>query len=86
MNVENWNELVAFVNGRTLFGQVGVRDPDNPCDSYDAAGYNGLGSCMSDGHYECANCSWLSPEAPRFTQDLAGRAYRLRLFWSRPRA
>jgi len=37
------------------------------------------GRCASDGHYECARCSHLSPEADRFTRDRDGRADRLRL-------
>lgn len=80
---QRWNELHAFVNGRTTFGQVGVRDPENPCDEFDAGGYSGRGRCMSDGHYMCTECSELSPDAPRFTQDRAGRADRLLLFWRR---
>lgn len=80
---QRWNELHAFVNGRTTFGQVGVRDPENPCDAFDAGGYDGKGHCYSDGHYMCTECSQLSPEAPRFTDRRDGRGYRLRLFWQR---
>jgi hypothetical protein len=84
--LQDWAELVHFVNGRAPHvGQPGVRDPDYPCAEYDARGYDGCGKCHSDGHYECKNCSHLSPSAPRFTQDLMGRADRLRLFWARPR-
>jgi hypothetical protein len=85
----DWESLRRFVNGLppvATVGTVGVRDTDNPCDGYDGRGYDGTGSCLSDGHYECANCSQLSPNAPRFTQDRAGRAMRLRWFWMRPRA
>jgi hypothetical protein len=80
---QRWNELHAVVNGRTTFGQVGVRDPENPCENFDAAGYDGCGVCYSDGHYMCTECSKLSPDAPRFTQSRDGRGYRLRLFWKR---
>lgn len=81
-----WQSLTDAANGRVRFGAVGVRDPDYPCEAYDARGYQGAGPCMSDGHYECANCSQLSPEAPRFTQDREGRVMRLRWFWARPRS
>lgn len=81
-----WEALRRAVNNLPpFFGQVGVRDPDFPCEDYDSKGYQGDGRCESDGHYECTNCSKLSPDAPRFTQDDEGRRNRLRLFWARPR-
>ncbi len=81
-----WGELVANVNGRTFLGQAGVRDPDHVCEDFDRAGYDGHGSCRSDGHYLCTECSHLSPDAYRFTEyGRAGRADRLRLYWSRSR-
>lgn len=84
IHLQRWAELVENVNGRTMFGQVGVRDPENPCDEFDGKGYNGKGQCPSDGHYLCTECSHLSPEAPRFEEyGRAGRADRLRLFWRR---
>lgn len=87
MSLRAWAELVANVNGRSFLGQVGVRDPDGPCEVFDGRGYDGSGKCMSDGHWLCAECSELSPEAPRFVEyGRAGRADRLRLFWSRPSA
>ena len=47
-------------------------------------GYTGRGTCHSDGHYLCVECSELSPDAPRFHEHgRAGRADRLRLFWAR---
>jgi hypothetical protein len=80
-----WHDLVEKINGRPgAFGFSGVRDPENPCDHYDARGYSGHGNCLSDGHYECTGCSHLSPEAPRF-QSRDGRGDRLRLFWARAR-
>ena len=82
-----WGELVENVNGRTHLGQAGVRDPEGICEAFDGKGYDGTGSCRSDGHYLCVHCSELSPEAHRFTEyGRAGRADRLRLYWSRPRA
>lgn len=81
-----WGELVEHVNGRTFLGEVGVRDPDGPCETFDRLGYDGSGHCRSDGHYLCVECSELSPEAPRFVEyGRDGRADRLRLFWRRPR-
>lgn len=81
-----WEALYRAVNGLPgVFGAVGVRDPDYPCEAYDAQGYDGTGKCDSDGHYECKNCSHLSPDAPRFQND-GGRGDRLRLYWARPRA
>jgi len=86
MSLRDWEALVRFVNGKpALFGTVGVRDPEHPCSEYDARGYDGSGDCKSDGHYECVNCSKLSPHAPRFEEHGAsGRADRLLLFWARP--
>lgn len=83
--VGNWEALRRFVNSKPPFGTigtVGIRDDDNPCEGYDGRGYDGRGTCDSDGHYECGNCSLLSPNAPRF-QNEGGRADRLRLFWGR---
>lgn len=80
-----WRELEANANDRSFFGQTGVRDPDNVCEAFDGRDYDGSGDCLSDGHYLCLECSRLSPEAPRFSER-AGRAMRLRLFWSRPSA
>jgi hypothetical protein len=50
-----WAELVAQVNGRTTFGQPGVRDPENPCTAFEP----GLpdGDCETDGHYMCDECT-----------------------------
>lgn len=79
-----WAELVANVNGKTVLGQLGVRDPDNVCEDFDRKGYNGFGNCTSDGHYLCVECSNLSPEAARFVEyGRSGRADRMRLFWAR---
>lgn len=87
MSLLAWHELTENVNGRTVLGQAGVRDPDGACEEFDGAGYDGSGSCSSDGHYLCAECSHLSPTAPRFEEyGRDGRADRLRLYWSRPRA
>lgn len=80
-----WEALYRHVNGLPApFGTVGVRDPDFHCEFYDAQGYDGKGDCQSDGHYECKNCSHLSPRAPRFTETDEGRGERLRLYWRRP--
>jgi hypothetical protein len=81
-----WEVLRRAVNGeRGFIGVPGVRDPDGVCEGFDGRGYDGRGQCLSDGHYLCAECSELSPDAPRFQEyGRAGRADRLRLFWSRP--
>lgn len=80
-----WAELVENVNGRTCIGQRGVRDPDGPCEEFTATGYDGTGTCRSDGHYLCVECHHLSPEAPRFVEyGRDGRGDRLRLYWHRP--
>jgi hypothetical protein len=81
-----WSALVDEVNGRTSLGQPGVRDPEGICEAFDGLGYDGSGTCKSDGHYMCAECSLLSPEASRFTERDGGRRDRLRLFWARPGA
>ena len=80
--IERWRALVELVNGRFHHGQLGIRDPEYPCPEYNGRGYDGTGQCDSDGHYECVNCSHLSPRAPRFG-SMHGRADRLRLFWGR---
>ncbi len=86
MSMMAWAELVENVNGRTVLGQAGVRDPDNICEDFDRRGYDGSGKCSSDGHYLCVECSNLSPDASRFVEyGREGRADRLRLFWGRPR-
>lgn len=80
-----WRELIASVNGVTYVGQRGVRDPEYPCEGFTATGYDGSGTCHSDGHYLCTECSELSPDAPRFVEyERDGRRDRLRLFWHRP--
>lgn len=82
--IQEWNQLFDFVNGRTTFGTVGVRDPDNQCEGFDGLGYSGRGNCMSDGHYMCKECSELSPQASCFEEyGRDGRRDRLRLFWAR---
>lgn len=84
--MRRWGQLVRHVNGVETVGTPGVRDPDNLCESYDGLGYQGHGSCLSDGHYECTNCSHLSPDAPRFHEyGQDGRRDRLLLFWRRTR-
>lgn len=81
-----WETLYRFVNDKpSLVGTVGVRDPEYPCEEFDGKHYDGWGRCHSDGHYLCVECSHLSPDAPRFTQDRRGRGDRLRLFWRRRR-
>lgn len=81
-----WGDLVENLNGRTVLGQIAVRDPDHVCEMFDREGYDGHGNCLSDGHYLCVECSHLSPDAPRFQEyGRDGRADRLRLFWSRRR-
>jgi hypothetical protein len=62
-----WNALVAEVNGMPLVGTPGVRDVEHPCAEYDGLGQYGDGLCLSDGHYECRNCSHLSPDAPQMS-------------------
>lgn len=65
-----WRELTARVNGETLFGVAGVRDPDYPCDAFDPVAdidwlgvritAPGNGQCDADGHYLCRGCRELS--------------------------
>ena len=77
-----WEVLRRSVNDEPpLFGTVGVRDPDYPCESFDGRGYNGHGRCQSDGHYMCEECSELSSDASRFEENYgaAGRLDRIRL-------
>jgi hypothetical protein len=80
-----WEQLRRAVNDLPgLFGTAGVRDPEHPCADFNGRGYDGTGNCLSDGHYECARCSHLAPNAPRFEEHgRDGRRDRLRLFWTR---
>lgn len=56
MTLAAWNELIAQVNGRTFFGQPGVRDPDAPCDAFAPGTPEASGRCSTDGHYMCDEC------------------------------
>lgn len=63
-----WAELEASVNGRSLVGMDGVRDPDGPCHLYTSAYAKGEprsfdGSCDTDGHYLCPECPHMSERA-----------------------
>lgn len=72
-SLQQWSLLVHEVNGRSVVGMPGVRDPDFPCDAYrptpdaDLLGLRvtaaGDGDCASDGHYLCGGCEHLSASA-----------------------
>jgi hypothetical protein len=49
-----WAILVEQVNGRTSFGEDGVRDPENPCSAFVEG--EPRGDCETDGHYMCDEC------------------------------
>jgi hypothetical protein len=76
--LRRWADLEAQVNGRTFFGQNGVRDPQAPCDQFERTPdgrlmgtgitADGSGSCMSDGHYLCCDCVHLSRESERYQE------------------
>lgn len=61
-----WHTLVENMNGRSVFGQPGVRDPEGPCDAFDPApdidwiglrtSAHAAGKCCGDGHYLCLGC------------------------------
>jgi hypothetical protein len=74
------------LKGPNWVGRPGYRDyGEARCEMFDGKGYNGKGTCNSDGHYLCTECSHLSPSAPRFVEHgRDGRRDRLRLFWGRP--
>jgi hypothetical protein len=65
-----WAELMADINGKRLFGQRGVRDPEHPCEEFEPVpdidwlglrlAAPGTGHCDSDGHYLCGGCRNLS--------------------------
>jgi hypothetical protein len=57
--LDRWNELYLAANGRTAFGQRGVRDPEYPCAEFLPG--EPSGQCMSDGHYLCNECTWSVP-------------------------
>lgn len=76
-----WAELEANVNGRTVFGQRGVRDPSAPCEAFDPVdGIDWLGmrltapgdgACRTDGHYLCLGCREIGREAIEWRTDAA---------------
>jgi len=63
-----WNQLVASVNGTTTIGTTGVRDPDYPCEGFNAVGaafhqvteFSTMNRCETDGHYMCTECTEIS--------------------------
>lgn len=60
MSLGNWNALVAEVNGRPLDGTPGVRSITAPCELFDGVEPSGSGTCSTDGHYLCTECSHMS--------------------------
>jgi hypothetical protein len=54
-----WAMLEASVNGRSLIGTPGVRDPEAPCEQFSPGRNAGL--CETDGHYLCDECSECVP-------------------------
>lgn len=74
-----WAELTENVNGRTVFGQRGVRDPEAPCGMFDPVeeidwlGVRitapGDGTCSADGHYLCRGCRHLDVDAWEANHD-----------------
>lgn len=61
-----WHVLAENINGRVVFGQAGVRDPDGVCEAFDPApdidwcgvrvSVEAHGKCCGDGHYLCLGC------------------------------
>ena len=47
------------------FGAAGVRDPEAPCEEYDASAPTGGGyqDCEGDGHYLCLQCKHIAAAA-----------------------
>jgi hypothetical protein len=69
-----WDQLIAEVNGRSIFGASGVRDPESPCEAFRPKGAAfervveadlGYNRCETDGHYLCVECLAISVEALR---------------------
>ena len=54
MSLAAWDQLVAEVNGRTMLGMDGVRDPGSLCDAFTTG--TPTGDCETDGHYLCDEC------------------------------
>jgi len=55
--LQRWAELVALVNGRTIVGMAGVRDPDARCEDFEPGEPTVNGDCITDGHYMCDECT-----------------------------
>lgn len=54
--LRRWKKLEAQLNGRVAFGDAGVRDPENPCESFEPVATK---DCAGDGHYMCRECARL---------------------------
>lgn len=53
--LQRFSWLVHEVNGRSVVGMPGVRDPEHPCEAF-SPGKPG-GTCLTDGHYLCDECA-----------------------------
>lgn len=58
--LQRWNWLYAELNGRTVVGQPGVRDPEHLCDHFEPGEPHANNTCDGDGHYMCFECSHLT--------------------------
>lgn len=67
--LDRWNQLVAAVNGRSILGSPGVRDPDAPCSAFHPGEPLEDGDCDTDGHYLCRECRHISLVAIRRRND-----------------
>ena len=72
--MESWAQLEASVNGRTRAGMPGVRDPEFPCSAYAPFGEpfqhsEGGGTCDTDGHFMCVECTQISTRELRRRND-----------------
>lgn len=73
-----WDQLVAEVNGRSILGAPGVRDPESPCEAFRPKGTAfervveadlGDNRCQTDGHYLCVECLEISVSALRGREE-----------------
>lgn len=70
-----WRALVSEINGgRPPDGIAGIRDVDAECTAFAPAGVpfqraDGSGTCETDGHHLCVECTEISARALRRHRD-----------------
>lgn len=63
-SAESTNVLLADLSPTIAprLGDVGIRDPESPCDVYEPGETRPGAACASDGHYLCPTCRHYRPD------------------------